>query len=82
MLDAFKVNGTATTDIWISGCREDNLVFDIQTHKYATVKAVLITQQYYRCYEDKHNNKVITLQNGNNIELVRDNVIQIKPNSG
>ena len=39
-LDAFKVNGTATTIYGTYECYvKDNLVFDIQAHKYATVKA-------------------------------------------
>ena len=41
-LDAFKVNGTAVTIYGNYECYvKDNLVFDVQAHKYATVKAVL-----------------------------------------
>lgn len=87
-LDAFKVNGTATTIYGTYECYvKDNLVFDIQAHKYATVKAVLTVDNAANitAYEGpSYNNKVITLQNGsNNIELgEKNNVIQIKPNSG
>lgn len=87
-LDAFKVNGTATTIYGSYECYvKDNLVFDIQAHKYATVKAVLTVDNAANitAYEGpSYNNKVITLQNGsNNIELgEKNNVIQIKPNSG
>ena len=87
-LDAFKVNGTATTIYGTYECYvKDNLVFDIQAHKYATVKAVLTVDNAANitAYEGQsYNNKVITLQNGsNNIELgEKNNVIQIKPNSG
>ena len=66
---------------------KDNLVFDIQAHKYATVKAVLTVDNAANitAYEGQsYNNKVIILQNGsNNIELgEKNNLIQIKPNSG
>ena len=87
-LDAFKVNGTAVTIYGSYECYvKDNLVFDIQAHKYATVKAVLTVDNAANitAYEGQsYNNKVITLQNGsNNIELgEKNNVIQIKPNSG
>ena len=87
-LDAFKVNGTATTIYGTYECYvKDNLVFDIQAHKYATVKAVLTVDNAANitAYEGpSYNNKVITLQNGsNNIELgEKNNLIQIKPNSG
>ena len=87
-LDAFKVNGAAVTIYGTYECYvKDNLVFDIQAHKYATVKAVLIVDNAANitAYEGQsYNNKVITLQNGsNNIELgEKNNVIQIKPNSG
>ena len=87
-LDAFKVNGTATTIYGTYECYvKDNLVFDIQAHKYATVKAVLTVDNAANitAYEGQsYNNKVITLQNGsNNIELgEKNNLIQIKPNSG
>lgn len=87
-LDAFKVNGTATTIYGTYECYvKDNLIFDIQAHKYATVKAVLTVDNAANitAYEGQsYNNKVITLQNGsNNIELgEKNNVIQIKPNSG
>ena len=87
-LDAFKVNGTATTIYGTYECYvKDNLVFDIQVHKYATVKAVLTVDNAANitAYEGQsYNNKVITLQNGsNNIELgEKNNLIQIKPNSG
>ena len=87
-LDAFKVNGTATTIYGNYECYvKDNLVFDIQAHKYATVKAVLTVDNAANitAYEGQsYNNKVITLQNGsNNIELgEKNNLIQIKPNSG
>ena len=87
-LDAFKVNGTATTIYGTYECYvKDNLVFDIQAHKYATVKAVLTIDNAANitAYEGpSYNNKVITLQNGsNNIELgEKNNLIQIKPNSG
>ena len=87
-LDAFKVNGTAVTIYGNYECYvKDNLVFDIQAHKYATVKAVLTVDNAANitAYEGQsYNNKVITLQNGNNnIELgEKNNVIQIKPNSG
>jgi len=87
-LDAFKVNGTATAIYGTYECYvKDNLVFDIQAHKYATVKAVLTVDNAANitAYEGpSYNNKVITLQNGsNNIELgEKNNVIQIKPNSG
>ena len=87
-LDAFKVNGTAVTIYGNYECYvKDNLVFDVQSHKYATVKAVLIVDNAANitAYEGQsYNNKVITLQNGsNNIELgEKNNLIQIKPNSG
>ena len=87
-LDAFKVNGTAITIYGNYECYvKDNLVFDIQAHKYATVKAVLTVDNAANitAYEGQsYNNKVITLQNGNNnIELgEKNNLIQIKPNSG
>lgn len=87
-LDAFKANGTAVTIYGNYECYvKDNLVFDIQAHKYATVKAVLTVDNAANitAYEGQsYNNKVITLQNGsNNIELgEKSNVIQIKPNSG
>ena len=87
-LDAFKVNGTATTIYGTYECYvKDNLVFDIQAHKYATVKAVLTVDNAANitAYEGQsYNNKVITLQDGsNNIELgEKNNLIQIKPNSG
>lgn len=87
-LDAFKVNGTAVTVYGNYECYvKDNLVFDVQSHKYATVKAVLTVDNAANitAYEGQsYNNKVITLQNGsNNIELgEKNNLIQIKPNSG
>ncbi len=87
-LDAFKVNGTAVTIYGTYECYvKDNLVFDVQAHKYATVKAVLTVDNAANitAYEGQsYNNKVITLQNGsNNIELgEKNNLIQIKPNSG
>lgn len=87
-LDAFKVNGTAVTIYGNYECYvKDNLVFDVQAHKYATVKAVLTVDNAANitAYEGQsYNNKVITLQNGsNNIELgEKNNLIQIKPNSG
>ena len=87
-LDAFKVNGTAVTIYGNYECYvKDNLVFDVQAHKYATVKAVLTVDNAANitAYEGQsYNNKVIILQNGsNNIELgEKNNVIQIKPNSG
>lgn len=87
-LDAFKVNGTAVTIYGNYECYvKDNLVFDIQAHKYATVKAVLTVDNAANitAYEGQsYNNKVITLQDGsNNIELgEKNNLIQIKPNSG
>ena len=87
-LDAFKVNGTAVTIYGNYECYvKDNLTFDVQAHKYATVKAVLTVDNAANitAYEGQsYNNKVITLQNGsNNIELgEKNNVIQIKPNSG
>lgn len=87
-LDAFKVNGTAVTIYGNYECYvKDNLVFEIQAHKYATVKAVLTVDNAANitAYEGQsYNNKVITLQNGsNNIELgEKNNLIQIKPNSG
>ena len=87
-LDAFKVNGAAVTIYGNYECYvKDNLVFDIQAHKYATVKAVLTVDNAANitAYEGQsYNNKVITLQNGNNnIELgEKNNVIQIKSNSG
>lgn len=87
-LDAFKVNGTAVTIYGNYECYvKDNLVFDVQSHKYATVKAVLTVDNAANitAYEGQsYNNKVITLQNGsNNIELgEKSNLIQIKPNSG
>ena len=87
-LDAFKVNGTAVTIYGNYECYvKDNLVFDVQSHKYATVKAVLTVDNAANitAYEGQsYNNKVITLQNGsNNIELgEKNNLIQIKPNSG
>ena len=87
-LDAFKVNGTATTIYGTYECYvKDNLVFDIQAHKYATVKAVLTVDkaENITTYEGpSYNNKVITLKDGsNNIELgEKNNLIQIKPNSG
>lgn len=87
-LDAFKVNGTATTIYGTYECYvKDNLVFDIQAHKYATVKAVLTVDkaENITAYEGpSYNNKVITLKDGsNNIELgEKNNLIQIKPNSG
>ena len=67
--------------------KNDNLVFDIQAHKYATVKAVLTVDkaENITAYEGpSYNNKVITLKDGsNNIELgEKNNLIQIKPNSG
>jgi len=87
-LDAFKVNGTAVTIYGNYECYvKDNLVFDVQAHKYATVKAVLTVDNAANitAYEGQsYNNKVIILQNGsNNIELgEKNNLIQIKPNSG
>ena len=87
-LDAFKVNGTAATIYGTYECYvKDNLVFDIQAHKYATVKAVLTVDNAANItvYEGQsYNNKVITIKDGsNNIELgEKNNVIQIKPNSG
>lgn len=87
-LDAFKVNGTAVTIYGNYECYvKDNLTFDVQSHKYATVKAVLTVDNAANitAYEGQsYNNKVITLQNGsNNIELgEKNNLIQIKPNSG
>ena len=87
-LDAFKVNGTAVTIYGNYECYvKDNLTFDVQAHKYATVKAVLTVDNAANitAYEGQsYNNKVITLQNGsNNIELgEKNNLIQIKPNSG
>lgn len=87
-LDAFKVNGAAVSIYGTYECYvKDNLVFDIQSHKYATVKAMLTVDkaENITAYEGQsYNNKVITLQNGNNnIELgEKNNVIQIKPNSG
>ena len=87
-LDAFKVNGAATTVYGTYDCYvKDNLVFDIQAHKYATVKAVLTVDkaENITAYEGQsYNNKVITLKDGNNnIELgEKNNLIQIKPNSG
>ena len=87
-LDAFKVNGTAVTIYGNYECYvKDNLVFDIQAHKYATIKAVLTVDNAANitAYEGQsYNNKLITLQNGsNNIELgEKNNLIQIKPNSG
>ena len=87
-LDAFKVNGTAVTIYGNYECYvKDNLVFDVQAHKYATVKAVLTVDNAANitAYEGQsYNNKVIKLQNGsNNIELgEKNNLIQIKPNSG
>lgn len=87
-LDAFKVNGTAVTIYGNYECYvKDNLVFEIQAHKYATVKAVLTVDNAANitAYEGQsYNNKVITLKDGsNNIELgEKNNLIQIKPNSG
>ena len=87
-LDAFKVNGAAVTIYGTYDCYvKDNLVFDIQAHKYATVKAVLTIDNAANitAYEGpSYNNKVITLKDGsNNIELgEKNNLIQIKPNSG
>lgn len=87
-LDAFKVNGTAVTIYGNYECYvKDNLVFEVQAHKYATVKAVLTVDNAANitAYEGQsYNNKVITLQNGsNNIELgEKNNLIQIKSNSG
>lgn len=87
-LDAFKVNGTAVTIYGNYECYvKDNLTFDVQAHKYATVKAVLTVDNAANitAYEGQsYNNKVITLQNGsNNIELgEKNNLIQIRPNSG
>ncbi len=87
-LDAFKVNGAAVTIYGNYECYvKDNLVFDVQAHKYATVKAVLTVDNAANitAYEGQsYNNKVITLKDGsNNIELgEKNNVIQIKPNSG
>lgn len=87
-LDAFKVNGAAVTVYGTYECYVKNeLVFDIQSHKYATVKAVLKVDKaeniiVYEGYS--YNNKVITLRDGNNnIELgEKNNLIQVKPNSG
>ena len=87
-LDAFKVNGAAVSIYGTYDCYvKDNLVFDIQAHKYATVKAVLTIDNAANitAYEGpSYNNKVITLKDGsNNIELgEKNNLIQIKPNSG
>lgn len=87
-LDAFKVNGAAITIYGTYECYvKDNLVFDIQSHKYATVKAVLTVDkaENITAYEGpSYKNKVITLKDGsNNIELGGKNkFIQIKPNSG
>lgn len=87
-LDAFKVNGAAITIYGTYECYvKDNLVFDIQSHKYATVKAVLTVDkaENITAYEgSSYNHKVITLKDGsNNIELGGKNkFIQIKPNSG
>lgn len=87
-LDAFKVNGTTVTIYGNYECYvKDNLVFDVQSHKYATVKAVLTVDNAANItvYEGQsYNNKVITIKDGsNNIELgEKNNVIQIKPNSG
>nr|WP_314697201.1 hypothetical protein [uncultured Prevotella sp.] len=87
-LDAFKVNGVPVSVYGTYDCYvKDELVFDIQSHKYATIKAVLNIDKaanimVYEGYS--YNNKVISLGDGvNNIELgEKSNLIQIKPNSG
>ena len=87
-LDAFKVNGTATTIYGTYECYvKDNLVFDVQAHKYATIKAVLTVDNAANitAYEGQsYNNKVIAIKDGENtIELNEvSSMIQVKPNSG
>lgn len=87
-LDAFKVNGTPVTVYGTYECYvKDAIVFDIQSHKYATVKATLNVDKAANItvYEGQsYNNKVLTMHDGeNNIELgEKSNLIQIKPNSG
>ena len=87
-LDAFKVNGTPMT---VDGTHErharEATAFDIQAHRYATVKATLTVDKAANitAYEGQsYDNKVITLRDGENtLELSeKNNLIQLKPNSG
>ena len=87
-LDAFKVNGTPVT---VYGTYEryvrEATAFDIQAHRYATVKATLTVDKAANitAYEGQsYDNKVITLRDGENtLELSeKNNLIQLKPNSG
>lgn len=87
-LDAFKVNGSAVTVYGTYECYvKDGIVFNIQSHKYATIKASLIVDKAANItvYEGQsYNNKVLTMHDGeNNIELgEKKSLIQVKPNSG
>lgn len=87
-LDAFKVNDVVTS---VYGTFEYLVkaatTFDITAHKYATIKATLNVDkaENITVYQgSSYNNKVITIQDGDNtIELNEANsMIQIKPNSG
>lgn len=87
-LDAFKVNGTAVTVYGTYECYvKGETVFGVQSHKYATVKALLTVDKAANItvYEGQsYQNKVIALRDGENtIELgEKNNLIQVKPNSG
>lgn len=87
-LDAFKVNGDAVSVYGTYECYvKGETVFDIQSHKYATVKGLLTVDKAANItvYEGQsYNNKVITLHDGeNSIELgEKNNLIQVKTNSG
>ena len=87
-LDAFKVNGTPVTVYGTYECYvREATAFDIQAHRYATVKATLTVDKAANitAYEGQsYDNKVITLHDGENtLELSeKNNLIQLKPNSG
>ncbi len=87
-LDTFKVNNVVTS---VYGTFEylvkAETTFDIQAHKYATIKATLNVDkaENITVYQgSSYNNKVITIKDGENtIELNEvSSMIQIKPNSG
>ncbi|QUB72223.1 hypothetical protein J4864_08875 [Prevotella multiformis] len=87
-LDAFKVNGTPVTVYGTYECYvREATAFDIQAHRYATVKATLTVDKAANitAYEGQsYDNKVITLHDGENtLELSeKNNLVQLKPNSG
>ena len=87
-LDAFKVNGTPVTVYGTYECYvREATAFDIQAHRYTTVKATLTVDKAANitAYEGQsYDNKVITLRDGENtLELSeKNNLIQLKPNSG